>query len=78
MKTCKINIPKGYSVWYTGPESTKKDPFSLRSKKVLVQFSKETKNDKKKGERDKKTMMKKNTKQQKKKKVPPTIMKKNY
>ena len=70
MKTCKINIPKGYSVWYTGPESTKKDPFSLRSKKVLVQFSKETKNDRKKGERGKKTMMKKNTKQQKKKKVP--------
>ena len=56
MKTCEINIPKGYSVWYSGPKSTKKDPFSLRSKKVLVQFSKETKNDRKKGEKRQKKL----------------------
>ena len=41
MKTCKINIPKGYGVWHTGKEHTTEDPYGLRSKKVIVKFMKE-------------------------------------
>jgi len=40
MKICEISIPKGHGAWYTVLKATKKDPYALKSKKIIIMLYK--------------------------------------